>query len=143
MSDVLLRPRPASRRRMGVTGLAVVAGVVLLGTLLGVGHVTALPPRVERLTIVNPHPYHVNVSVSDGRPDAQLLLGTVKRNRSAAYDEVIDQGSTWRFRFSYAGIEAGELVVSRSSLEADGWKLSVPPETAQRLKTEGLGPSAR
>ena len=143
MPDVLLRPTPATRRRVSFAGGAVFASAVVLAAMIGVTHVTELPPRVDRLTIVNPPPYHVNVAVSDGRGGSQLLVGTVRRDRTAAYEEVIDQGPTWRFRFSYAGVEAGDLVVTRATLQQDGWKLTVPDLVAQRLQAEGLGPSAR
>ena len=142
MPDVLLKPTPATRRRVSFAGGAVLASLVVLTAMIGVTHFTALPPRVDRLTMVNPHPYQLNVGVSDARGESQLLVGVVRRNRTAAYEEVIDQGPTWRFRFSYAGVEAGDLVVTRATLQQDRWRVTVPDLVAQRLEDEGLEPSA-
>ena len=142
MPDVLLKPAPATRGRMTVAGGAILGFVGVLTAFVGVAQLTALPPRVDRWTIANPHPYHVNVAVSDEAGERWLTVGTVRRNRTAAYQEVIDQGPIWRVRFSSAGIEAGGLVVSRAALEEDGWNLTVPDLVAQRLEAEGLEPSA-
>lgn len=141
MPDVLLRPEPRTARRGSVAGAAVLACAVALMLMIAVAQITTLPSGVD-LEVVNPHPYHLNVAVSDARGAGWLSVGTVRRNRAAAYQEVIDQGVTWRFRFTYAGVEAGEVIVNRGTLQHGGWTLTVPDHIAERLAAEGLAPSA-
>jgi hypothetical protein len=92
--------------------------------------------------VANPGVYHVNVEVADARRRAWLDLGTASRERTKSVEQVSDQGPRWVFRFSYGGIEAGEVVVARSELQAAGWKLTVPDEAIDRLRRAGLAPSA-
>jgi hypothetical protein len=54
---------------------------------------------------------------------------------------VIDQGEQWVFRFTYGGVDGGELVVPRTELEASGWKVTVPQQFAERMRAAGVGPS--
>ncbi len=47
--------------------------------------------------------------------------------------EVIDQGDVWVFRFDSQGESGGELRLSRTELEAAGWRVSIPAEVGARL----------
>jgi hypothetical protein len=140
MSDLLLRQQPTARRR-GVVLQAIVGGLVLLASFVGVARVTALPPRVDELRLVNPHPYHVTVEVAGEDDDGWLAVGTVERDQSETFEDVIDQGPRWRARFSYAGVDADEITISRRDLETDGWRLTIPPTVGERLREAGLQPS--
>lgn len=97
---------------------------------------------VSRLTIDNPTPFDVNVDVSGG-DGPWFQLGTVARETEGRVEEVADPGPTWLFRFTYAGIDAGEVRVPRSELRDANWQLAVPPEVTQALTAAGLVASAR
>ena len=97
---------------------------------------------IPRLAIDNPTPFDVNVDVSGGA-GGWIQLGTVARETEGVLEEVADPGPTWVFRFSYAGVDGGELTVPRSELRANRWLVTVPPEVRERLSMEGFEASAR
>jgi hypothetical protein len=100
-----------------------------------------LPSYVDNVTVANPHQWDVGVEVAGAERDGWLGLGSVDRTASHEFQQVIDQGQQWVFRFSYAGVDGGELVVPRSELEASGWKVTVPEQFAERMRAAGVGPS--
>ena len=79
--------------------------------------------------------------MTDGQRDGLIGLATVGRERTRAVEEVIDQGPSWIFRFSYGGVDGGELAMSRAELERARWTITVPEEFAARMRAAGLGPS--
>jgi hypothetical protein len=143
VSPLATRPVPARDRLRPTRVLAALAGVAVAVALV----VTLAPALrtespVARLTFDNPTVYSVNVEVSDGAGGGWLDLGAVERGRSKTVEEVTDQGARWLFRFSYGGVDAGELAVSRADLAGGGWRMSVPEAAGQRLRDAGLAPSA-
>jgi hypothetical protein len=143
MSPVATRPRPApARRRSDILGL-LAAGVGLVAALGVLFLAMDAPPHVERVTINNPHEWSAAVEVSDERQQGWVGLGIVNKGVTHPFEEVLDQGRTWVFRFSYAGVDGGELRVSRADLQRSGWKIAVPDEFATRMREAGLEPSAR
>ena len=80
---------------------------------------------VDAVTISNPTHYPANVSVRGGADDGWLLLGTVVAGDDKTVTSVVDQGSTWIFRFDHSG-RAEEVEVSRGDLESGGWTVEVP-----------------
>lgn len=98
---------------------------------------------VRRLMVDNQTEFHLNVHLSDLDRDGWLDLGTITRETEGALEEVLDPGGTWVIRFSYGGVEAGELVIPRSTLREAGWRLAVPAEAGERLAAAGISPSAR
>lgn len=96
---------------------------------------------VERIVIVNSTDYNVLVDVKGSDAHAWLELGTARRNTETVKAEVIDQGETWIFRFSYAGEELGEERVSRSDLVRNKWRYEIPARVGQTLKEKGYPPS--
>ncbi len=68
-----------------------------------------------------------------------LVRGTT---RLRSVEEVADQGREWVFRFSYGGVDAGELVITPGQLARDGWEITVPSAVAERLHEAGLPESA-
>jgi hypothetical protein len=118
---------------------------VLLLVLLvnGLGRLTSSEPSyVARLTVVNDTQYNVNVEVTGGAHDGWLDLGSVSRERTRTLEQIVDQGERWVFRFSYAGVAAGEVALDRTELSRQGWRLTVPVEVGERLREAGLRPSA-
>jgi hypothetical protein len=140
MSTVASRPRPLPlRRQMRVFGLAF-AALATLAVALILRSVVESPARVERIEITNPHQWMAIVHVTDAPRSQELGLGAVDRAKSQSFEQVIDQGDTWIFRFSYSGVEV-EQAVPRAQLERDRWKVTVPDEFATRLEAEGVPPT--
>ncbi len=104
----------------------------------------ALAPAsfVPALTIDNATPFDVNVDVTAGAGEGWFHLGTIEREAENVLEEVTDPGPTWVFRFTYGGIEGGELAMARSDLREAGWYLAVPIEVGQALTAAGFVPSA-
>ncbi len=143
MTRLETRPYPPSvRHALPKIGLYACLAAALVLMLVGVS-LLKLPEVVPKLTVVNPGVYQVHVEVAGSSRDGWLDLGTVERESTKTIEELIDQGDTWVFRFSYGGVGAGEAVVVRSALEADGWKFTTPVGVADRLRQAGLVPSAQ
>ncbi|MGH9280179.1 MAG: hypothetical protein ACRD12_19025 [Acidimicrobiales bacterium] len=136
MTPTLTRPHPLQHNLGGrlMVGTAV-AVVAIVGILLMPG--LRVPGFVD-LSVSNPSRYAVQVDVTGGDRAAWLNLGVVGRESTRDLREILDQGSTWVFRFSHAGRAAGELVVSRSQLRQDRWELAIPPDVAERLARSGV-----
>lgn len=116
--------------------LAAVA-VVVVGSWLVRG-----PAFVDRITIVNDTGFDVNVDVagSDGRV---VGLKYVLAGETAVVRDVIDQGETWEFQFSYGGTDAGTLRRDRTSLERNDWRVVIPQAVEDRLTAAGHAPAPR
>lgn len=120
----------------------ILAGAVLLVALLQASFLDTVP-LVPRLTVDNPTQFDINVDLANGDRRGWVHLGTVGRESQSVLEEISDPGATWVLRLSYAGVEAGELVVPRSDLPAADWRLSIPAEVGARIADAGLAPSAR
>lgn len=142
MNAVMTPPRPRSAQLTGVAivliSFAVTVGVAFPVARLGVGE----PTSFRQLTVHNPTPYMVNVDVTGAKRDGWLEVGSFRRESQPTVEELADQGRQWVFRFSYGGVEAGELVVSRDRLAHGGRRITVPAEVTQRLRDAGLSESA-
>jgi hypothetical protein len=118
-----------------------------LAALLAVYIVTfqslRMPQVVPRLMIVNPHDWFANVEVSRGGGGSWMPLPGVDRQGTRQLQEVFDQGSTWRFRFSYATVDGAEVTISRNDLAAANWTIRVPDQFAQRLQQAAMAPSSQ
>ncbi len=98
--------------------------------------------RTRTLTVVNDTDYEITVEVSAGSGDRTPLdtLGPHSRDVS---DEVADQGTTWVFHFSSAGVDAGSLRLTRPTLSNQDWTVRVPPTAAARLQAARVAPAPR
>ncbi len=143
MTPTDTRVGTALRQRGGTVIGAILCAAVAVGVVAEVAPALRYPPHLARLTVANPSVYHVNVEVTDSRRRSWLDLGTAGRERSKTVEELADQGRRWVFRFSYGGVEAGELVVSRDQLAHDGWRITLPAEVTERLRDAGFSDSAR
>jgi hypothetical protein len=99
------------------------------------------PPRVDRITIVNPTGYDLDVDVAGPERGGWLPVAIVEANSEDAAEEVIDQGEVWVFRFLHWGDSVGELSITRAELVGDGWRVEVPEEVEERLQQLGRPPS--
>jgi hypothetical protein len=117
---------------MSVAGLLVSLGV--LTTL-----VAALddPGRVD-LVVDNATDHQVSVVVRPADGARAQNLGPVGPRSSKRLTSVVDQGSTWVFEYSSAGVAAGEVEVARTRLR-DG-EVVVPESVGDALEQAGLRP---
>ena len=142
MNPVLTRP-PSSSARLTRIGAVIVVSAIGVAALIAVTRMDERDVSYVRLTIENPLPYLVNVEVAGTTRDGWLDVAAVGRGRTRVVEEVRDQGHEWVFRFSYGGVQAGELVMRRDQLVNDGWKITVPTAVADQLREAGLSESAR
>lgn len=103
----------------------------LLASCLG------LPPWIDRITIVNPTGYDLDVEVTDRDRDGWLPVAIVEAGEEDVAHEVIDQGEVWIFRFRHWGDPVGERSLTRAELEENGWRVEVPSEVEERLQQMG------
>jgi hypothetical protein len=117
--------------------LAVVAGAVLVAVFVVLGvALDPLPEKVDEVTVVNPHPWAVQVDVREDDGSGRLSLGTVPRESDASFLETTDQGRRWVVSFAYDGTSV-ERTYDRSELEADDWTITVPAELGDLLSAAG------
>jgi hypothetical protein len=111
------------------------AGLVALVVVLGACSGPA--PTVERITIVNPTGYDLDVEVTNRDRQGWLPVAIVEARTEDVAQEVIDQGEEWVFRFRHWGDPVGELSLTRAELERNRWRVEVPAEVEERLKELG------
>lgn len=129
-------PDLSRRRRRGP--LAVVGSTAVLVACLLAARVGLFDePTTVDLTLVNPTPYAVIVSVSDEDAESWLTVGRLGPGVSRTVHHVLDQGDRWTIRFHGQGRFGGELQRRGEELRADGWRIEVPPEVAARLEAQG------
>jgi hypothetical protein len=132
---------PTRSQRDDIVRLAVTAAI-LAAALAVIMPALRVPPHVDRVAVDNPHPWRVNVSAAGAEPDAWHDLGAVDREDEQDFRELVDQGDTWTFRFSYAGQHA-DLHTTAAQLEEEGWTVAVPDELATRLESAGVDETPR
>ena len=135
--ETLRRP-PSVGKTNAVVAVALAAAAVLA---LAASSSTIGPAFIPRLTIVNPTVYEVEVDVDDPGRSGVVAFGAVRREKSRTVEELIDQGRRWVFRFSYGGVDAGQLVLSDGDMERAGWRVTIPPEVGHFLEGSGIPPS--
>lgn len=137
------QPRPVLNGRRGTVLGLVLAVAVVVGVVAELAPRVAVPPHVPRVRLVNPTVYQLNVEAAAQPEGPWVDVTTVTRESTATVGEVLDQGAQWVFRFSYGGVDAGTVVVSRGALESSGWTVRAPAAADDRLSAAGLVPSAR
>ncbi len=99
------------------------------------------PSTVRRLTFENPTVYAIDIEVSPGTSTGWTSAGSVRQKSTADVNEVTDQGDVWQFRFRSQGETGGELRLTRSELEASGWRVVIPAEVGTTLAHTGAPPT--
>ena len=112
---------------MALVALGIAAWLVAIGRLL------AGPSFVERIVVVNPTAYDVEVAVTDGGRDGWLGLGAVEDGATQQFQAVLDQGDVWIVRFAEG--KGGELQLTRDELRRAGWRIEVPHDTEAAAST--------
>ena len=115
-------------------------GLVLV-MVLWVAACAGPPLRVDRITIVNPTAYDLDVDVAGPERGGWLPVVIVEADSEDVAEEVIDQGEVWVFRFLHWGDPVGELSLTRAELEGASWRVEVPPEVEERLQQLERHPS--
>ena len=132
--------KPAHHR----LGIAVAVVIVGVATAIGLTYVVGLssgPKTVARITFENPTVYALEIEVGSGAGGGWASAGSVRQKSTTDVSEVIDQGDVWVFRFDSQGKSGGELRLSRTELEASGWRVSIPDEVGSRLAAAGAPPN--
>jgi hypothetical protein len=132
--------KPAHHR----LGMAVAVVIVVLAAAVGLTSLigqSSGPKTIARITFENPTPYALDVEVGSGTAGGWTSAGSVRQQSTAEVSEVIDQGDVWVFRFDSQGESGGELRLSRTELEAAGWRVSIPADVGTRLANAGAPPS--
>ena len=141
--NAVLTPTRSSRVPLPRVGAVLLVSAIAVGSLMALTRLVRHDLSYVQIVIENPLPYLVNVEVTDSGRHGWMDLASVARERTSVVQEVADQGDEWVFRFSYGGIQAGELVMPREGLTEDGWRITVPTAVADRLHEAGLRESAR
>src|SRR5205085_7804666 len=84
--------RPVLRRGVVVTVAVAAAALVFLQAL---GVVLRGPRFVDRVSLANPGPYLVDVSVTDGRRSGWMGLMAVRPGERVDVRDVVDNGDVW------------------------------------------------
>jgi len=137
------RPTRASVRatRIGVVAMVFAASAFVLWLMVAV--VFRDPGFVDRVRIDNPTGYDIHVDIAERDAQSRLPLGVAGQRCTTEFQDVIDPGPTWVVRFTAQGRDAGELTVSRTELERDGWTVRVPDEVVDRLAAAGAPSTPR
>ena len=88
---------------------------------------------MRHVAIVNRGETPITVAVSSSTDDGVQLLGTVEPASTHTVHDLFDQGSSWVFSFSSAGVDLGSIRVSRAALADQGWRFVVPAAVLDRL----------
>lgn len=114
--------------------LAIAIGVVVLAALWSP---FAAPPTVD-IEVVNPTRRDIHVSVRSPGDRSVVGIGTVGRDHTYRFGEVVEHGANWVFTFSSAGIDGGELRLSRQQLAEREWTITIPAEVDRELARAGV-----
>jgi hypothetical protein len=120
----------AASRVVAAVLLALVT-IVIAVTLPGAGYVT--------LSITNASEFDILVEARSTRP-GWMGVGYVAPKSTEEIREVADQGSMWILRFTAQGVVGGELQLSRRTLEANEWRVSVPTRVIDLLRRTATPP---
>ncbi len=133
----LTRPSPQIKnRRLDVVAMlaTLIVGAVLLAAVIAL---LADPDRVD-VTIENPTSFDVDVGLRSADGGNRHALGTVDPGSSKSLSSVIDQGERWLFEFSYGGVDAPPLEVSRDVVTKG--TVVVPGVVEELFVAAGLSP---
>lgn len=136
----VLTPAPpqAAPTRLGRNIVfAVVAGLAALALILGVLRSVQGPAVIERVTIDNPTPYPVEVSVAGSSHAARVVLGPVSPASRHTFESVLDEGDRWVVRVTSARSNGGEFAVRRGDLHRSNWVITIPDSVGAKLAETG------
>jgi hypothetical protein len=141
MSPTDLSTRPArAGSRAPLIALVVVGAIVALALLRLAAVAMDTPDAVDRVTIVNETDFGVDVDLRSAPDGARLLLGRALPAADTTRREVLDAGDVWIFSFLRAGVDAGEVRLTRDQLAAADWRVTVPDDVVATIEESGQNP---
>jgi hypothetical protein len=113
-------PPRGNRAAWLIYGVAAVVGLaaVILALRLQSG-----PRTVRSFTVRNDTPYEVSIDASGVPNNSVTPLGVVAGRATQRFQNVIDEGGTWRFSLTCSGGDGGTIVRTRAELAQAGWQL--------------------
>lgn len=120
-----------------VQPLWIVLAVVAVVGLIVVSLVIPDPAMVERVTVRNGTEYDLDVDAAASDHDGWTPVGIALAGSEQAFEQIVDHGDQWVFRFRGQGRDGGEVQVTRAELEANDWVLTVPASVADRIRETG------
>jgi hypothetical protein len=141
MNQLLIEPAPSNVQRFrpiarNVGVVVAVAAVLIISMWLVRG-----PDFVGHVSVTNRTGYDLSVDVTGADRDGWLAMSVATGGGATTVtQDVVSEGDTWIFRFSYAGKNAGEIAVPRSELDKNGWRVNVPDGVEQNLRDAGILP---
>jgi hypothetical protein len=116
---------------------------LLLGLAISAALVVALntfaledPTFIDRVSVDNPTGYDIQVTVA-GEHSGSMPLGVAVQHCVTTFRLVTDQGAVWRISFGAQGLDGGDVLVDRASLERDGWTYRIPDSVMTQLAQLG------
>lgn len=126
---------PALHRTLHPWHLLVVAVAVAL--LFAASELLKQPTFIDEITVENPTRYDITIHVTDAGRDGWMAVGTGERQSTSTFEEIIDQGEVWIFRFAAQGEDGGELRRSKAELERANWQVKIPMSVSDTLQSNG------
>ena len=141
MSPIDVGTRPArTGSRAPLIALLLVAALAGLALLRVASVAMATPDTVDHVTIVNETQYGVDVDLRSSEASSRLLLGRALPGTSTGRNQVLDAGDVWIFSFLRAGVDAGEVELTRDQLESADWRVTVPDSVVAAIEQSGQVP---
>jgi hypothetical protein len=125
-----------STRRKDLIGMVVTAGL-WVAAMAVVTPLLRIPAHVDQVIIDNPSAWAVDVHATDENAEGWVAIGVVEREDEQTFRGVLDQGDIWIFRFAYGG-QFAETQLTRTELEQDNWRVTVPDQLVTRLRAAGV-----
>ncbi|MBW3643302.1 MAG: hypothetical protein KY447_10350 [Actinobacteria bacterium] len=122
-------------RRVGVWPL--VGAVALVAAMVPIGRLLERPPVVDQVAFENPTRYDITIEVTDGQRHGWMSVGMARRQTTTTFEQVLDQGEVWIFRFSAQGEQGGEQELPRQQLQDEQWHVRIPDRVGQALRAKG------
>jgi hypothetical protein len=95
---------------------------------------------VVEITVVNGTAYDLDVEVSSADRNGWLPIAIVGAGSTDVSQGVLDQGATWIFRFRHWGDPVGEISLTRTDLQTNGWRVEVPESISEHIQELGRPP---
>jgi hypothetical protein len=131
-STLIDTARPAQRRARTFFAMALLVAAVGVA-LVGAHELVRGPRFVDRLTIRNPTPSIVDVSVTDVDGKARAPVAALEPHITTVVRSVIDPGDPWILDFRIAGERVGRMRVSRAQLDRNDWRIVVPENALEQV----------
>jgi len=83
----------------------------------------------------------MNLEASEAGHNGWTSVAIAGPHATTVAQDVIDEGSTWTFRFAGQGRPGGIVTRTHEQLVQVGWRLHIPAAVGQQLELEGAPPT--